>query len=127
AFNPGPGWLYPQNRLSRPLNTFLSSPCHLMLDGAPAGSTSLLIADLMPLAPAGGGVILGEDVLWVNPFAVYYLIAPVAVDAAGHAEVTIPAGLPVGFHMVTQWAVADASAYLGHRFTDALLFRFGLQ
>jgi len=98
-----------------------------MLDGAAPSTGVLFLAGVHPLAPSGGGVIVGPDVLWTSPFAPFYLIGGTTTDAAGHSEVDIPLGLlPIGFHMVTQWLVPDASAYLSYDFSDALVFRVGL-
>lgn len=117
---------YPQIRMSRPTNTFAATPSDLTLDGAPPSVPALLIANVMPLPVPGDGLVLDDDVLWVNPFGSGVLLGPVGVDAAGHATITMPIGLPVGFHIVTQWGVADPAALLGVRFTDALMFRLGL-
>lgn len=128
AANPGPGWTYPQIGMTRPSCKNGISPCSVTLDGAAASAASLLIANVFPLAPAGGGIVIGGDVMWANPFDAFYLIAPIAADSSGHAELLIPTSIvPVGFHMVTQWLVPDATAYLGYDFSDALLFRIGLQ
>lgn len=127
ALNPGPGFLYPQIGLTRPTVAFATGPSHLTLDGAAASTGVLFLAGVYPLDPTGGGVIVGPDVLWTSPFAPFYLIGGATTDGAGHSEVDIPIGLlPIGFHMVTQWLVPDASAYLSYDFSDALVFRVGL-
>jgi hypothetical protein len=119
---------YPQIGLTAPACKFLSTTCSLTLDGGPASSAVLLTADLAPLAPSGGGVIVGGNVLWLNPFSPTLLLVPFPTDGAGHAEITLPLSFPpMGFQVMAQWLFPDSGAYLGDRFTDALLVHVGLR
>jgi hypothetical protein len=128
ALNPGPGFLYPQTGLSLPACKYLFGPAYVTLDGAPPGAGVALIGDLIPLGSAGGGITIGPDVLWLNPFSPFFFTVGTGADGTGHAQLELPmAGLPIGLQVAMQWLVPDGSAYLGVDFSDALLFRIGLR
>lgn len=126
-FDAEPAWApyLPQIGLTRPtVSGPVPSPCAVTLSGAPAGSPVLLAAAAAPLpaTATAGGIIVGSDVLWLNPLAPTFALLPSLADATGSAAFILPLeAAPSGLQLCVQWLVADSTAYLGWTMTDALM------
>lgn len=127
TYSPYP-FYYPTIGITRPTCANLSSISWLTLDCSSPFTPVLLIADLLPLGASGGGLLVGENVLWLSPFTPTFLGLPLMTNGAAHVEIGIPLSLlPPGFQLTTQWLVADPAAYLGYEMSDALLFNVALR
>ena len=121
--HPNVAGLTPVASVTRPTFKGPGAFCYAMVSNVPVSGTLYLAADLSPLSTSAStpGIVVGTDVLWLNPLASTFALIPVVAGVSGDASVYLPIGLaPGGLQFCLQWLIPDPSAYLGFDFSDAL-------